>query len=77
MRDGAFHDGGGLGALANLACEFVGDAGGGGLSHVLQGLLHLAVGENVEEGRLRELSGQALAESAVENRIAGGVGEIG
>ena len=57
LRDGAFHDGGGLGALANLAGEFVGDAGGGGLSHVLQGLLHLAVGENVEEGGLRELGG--------------------
>ena len=64
-------------ALADLAREFVGDARGGGLAHVLHGLLHLPVGENVQEGRLRELRGKALAQRAVEHRVAGGIREIG
>ena len=46
-------------------------------SHQLQGVGYFAIGEHVEEGRLLQIDGQRLFERAVENRIAGGVGEIG
>ena len=35
------------------------------------------IGEEIEERGLFELGGEALAESAVEDGVAGGVGEVG
>ncbi len=50
---------------------------GGRAAHQLQRLADFAVGKNVEEGRLFEIDGEGLLERAVEDRVAGGVGEVG
>jgi len=62
---------------ANLAAHVAGDALAAGLSHQLQGLVQLAVGEDIEERRLFEVDRQGFFERAVENRIAGSVCEVG
>ena len=77
LRDGTFQRRGALGALTNLSRQFVGHPRRRRLAHVLQRLLHLPVGENVQQRRLRQLRSQPLAQGAVKHRITRGVGEIG
>ncbi len=54
-----------------------GDVLGGCAAHQLQRLADFAVGKNVEEGGLFEIDGQRLLQGAVEDRVAGGVDEVG
>src|SRR4029077_8228376 len=44
--------------------------------HHLQNIAYLLVGEDIQERRLFQLYTQPLLQCVVENRIAGGVGEI-
>ncbi len=46
-------------------------------AHQPQGLLHLLVVHDFQKRRLLKLDGEPLAQRAVEDRIAGGVGEVG
>jgi hypothetical protein len=75
--DGAFDGGGTAGALANLAGEFAGEADVLGLSHQGQGLCDFLIGEEIEEGGLFKLGGEALTKCAVEDGVTGSVGEVG
>ena len=45
--------------------------------HQPQRLPHLAVGENVEEGRLSKLDRECLPQRTVEDRVPGSIVEIG
>ena len=64
-------------SLADLSRELVGYARGGRLAHVLHRLLHLPIGENMQERRLRELCGKPLAQRAVKHRVARSIRKIG
>ena len=76
-RDGAFEGGGASGAHADLVGYLRRQARVGGLVHESQGLLNALVGDQAQERRLLQLHSKALAQCSIENRIAGGVGEIG
>jgi hypothetical protein len=58
--DGTFDGGGAGGALADLAGEVGGEASVSGLRHERESLCDFFVGEEIEEGRLFKLGGQAL-----------------
>jgi hypothetical protein len=47
------------------------------MAHQLQRLIHLAVGDRVEKGRLPKLYREPLPQGVVEDRVARGVGEVG
>ena len=64
-------------ALADLARHLRRQPVTRGAAHQLQSLVHLALGNQVEKGRLLKLYRESLLQRVVENRIAGGVGEIG
>ena len=75
--DGTGHHGLDVFALTDFAADFRSNALVGRAAHVLQGLLNLGFRHDVEEGRLFELSGESLLESAVEDGIASGVYKLG
>ena len=75
--DGALDRSRGCVAHADVMRDLVGDARSGRQTHQPQVLLHLLVVHDFQEGRLLELDGDRLAQRAVENRVAGGVGEVG
>ena len=62
---------------AEFSRHVAGDAVTGLAAHQAHRFTHLAVGENVEKGRLAELHGQCLLQGIIENGVAGLVVEIG
>jgi hypothetical protein len=77
LRDRAVEHRRAAGALANLLRQGVGEPNAGRLAHQPERLRKLLIGNDIEERRLGELRGEALAQRAVEDGVAGGVGEIG
>ncbi len=75
--DGAFDGGGAGGALADFAGQLAGEPCVFGLGHQGQRLRDALVGKQVQKWRLLQLCRKPLPQRAVEDRIAGGVGEIG
>ena len=69
--------GGAGGALADLAGQLAGEPRIFGLGHQRQRLRHALVRKQVQKRRLLQLRRQPLPQRAVEDRIAGGVGEVG
>ena len=65
------------GALADLAGHLRRQTVTGGTAHQLQGLVHLALGNQVEKGRLLKLYRESLLQRVVEDRVAGRVVEVG
>jgi hypothetical protein len=76
-RDGPGEHGLNLRALANFPANVAGQTCLWRFAHQLQRLLHLGIGNDVEIGRLAQAHRQRLLESIVEDRITGGVGEVG
>ena len=56
---------------------FRSDTSAGLAAHEAQGLAYLAIGKNVDEGRLSELNGESLFEGIVEDGVSGFVVEVG
>ncbi len=77
VGDGSSENGFAAGAEAEFPGNVRGDVLGGRAAHQLQRLADFAVGKNVEEGGLFEIDGEGLLEGAVEDRVAGGVDEVG
>src|SRR5262249_55329913 len=77
LRNGALQYCGAVGAVADFTGELGSQAGVGRLLHHAKRLLNLLVGDEVQEGRLVGLNGEAFAQCAVENYVAGGVSEVG
>src|SRR3984885_1144390 len=73
--DGAFDNGGALGALADFAGDFGSEMSVSRLAHQAERLLDALFGDDAQEGRLFELDGESLFESVVEDGVTGGVGE--
>ncbi len=74
--DGAGDDGFGVFAEGNFAGQVFGDALIGLAAHEAESVLNFGFGEQVEVGRLLELNGKGLLQSAVENGVAGGIDEF-
>ena len=49
----------------------------GRTAHQMQRFSYFAIGQNIEEGRLSEFDAERLLERVIEDRVAGGVGEVG
>ena len=62
---------------ADFSGYVVGDAFVGGLAHESQGLANSRFRNDVQVRRLLQLHGQRLFERAVEDRVAGGIDEVG
>ena len=75
--DGAGQHGFDALALADFAGDLVGQAFIRRLAHEVQGLADFRLRHDVQVWRLLELHRQSLLQSAVENRVAGGVDEVG
>ena len=58
--DGAFNGSGAGSALADLTCDVGGEASISGLRHERESLCDFFIGQEIEEGRLFELRGEAL-----------------
>ena len=76
-QDGAVDRSRGCVAHADVMRDLVGDARSGRQAHQPQILLHLLVVHDFQKRRLFELEGQPLSQRAIENGIAGCVGEVG
>ena len=76
-RNGSGEHGLNVGALANFPADVAGETRVGRLAHQLQRLLHLGIRNDIEIRRLAQAHSQRLLESAVEDRITGGIGEVG
>ena len=66
-----------VGALANFPADVAGKTCLRRLAHQFQRLLHLGIRNDIQIRRLAQAHCQRLLESAVEDRITSGVGEVG
>ena len=73
----SFEDTGAVRSLADLPRDRGCEARLGRLAHHAQGVLHALLRHQSDERRLLELYRETLAKRLVEDRVAGGVGEIG
>jgi len=76
-RDGTREHGLNMRALANFPADVAGKTCLRRFAHQLQRLLHLGIWNDIEIRRLAQAHSQRLLESTVEDRITGGVGEVG
>ena len=76
IRDGTLHNGFAASANAKFLGHIDANACAGFAPHEMERLIYLAIGKNVDKGRLSELHSESLLQGIVKNGVAGFVVEV-